>query len=397
MQDKYNEEFEGEKKETVKNIKSGLKFARFMMLLIMVIAALILVFVNREKINADNFKRLFAKIDIGTMNSQTADNTVIDFEYDSTGIVDVYKDGLTRITSDNLVIMDNIGTEFQSVITGYNDPAMITTDKYILIYDRGGKKLSVTNSFTVLFDTVFDDNIVNVSMNENGYFTVITESEAYKNKLIVYNSKFNEVYRINSLTRYFICADISPDNKYIAVSSLYIKDSNVTPQINCYKLSSEESIWNRDFEEDVAVDIVCENDGSFSALFEWGICILDSKGNEKYRFEFGNRILQNYYMSHDKYNIAVLSESVSGNSEITVFNNNGKQIGVITLNDTVLSVDLFDDRISVLTRDEIMIYSVSGNLISSRKNPNDSTYVFFTGKNSILSVSASSAVYNLFD
>lgn len=378
------------------SIKSGVRFARFIVLLVMAISALVLIFVNRDKINGDNFKRLFAKIDRGTMNIETADNSVIDFEYDSSGIIDIYKDGLARVTSDNLVIMDSIGTQFQSVLTGFNTPAMITNGKYVLVYDRGGSKLCVTNSFTVLFEANFDDNIVSVSMNENGYFAVITESNAYKNKIVVYDSQFNEVYKVNSLSRYVICADVSEDNKYIALSTLNVKDSNITPQICCYKLNAEDTFWVHDFQDDVAVDVICKNDGTFAALFEWGICILDSKGNEKYRYEFQNKILQNYCIDDGKYNYIVMSDSISGDSEIIVFNNNGKEVSKILLNDNVYSLDVHGDRVAVITRSELKIYSLSGKEIASRKNPNDGTKVIFCDKNLLLSVSASSAVYNLF-
>ncbi len=378
-------------------IKSGLRFARFVMLLMMAVCALILLFVNRDKINMDNLKRLLAKFDMGVSNVETSDNAVIDFDYDSTGTIDVYKDGLARVTSDNLVIMDNMGTQFQSMLTGYNNPAIITTDKYVLVYDRGGTRLAVTNSFTVLFETIFDDNIVYVSMNESGYFVVITESVAYKNKLTVFNSNFKEIYKINSLNRYLLCADISPDNNKIIVSSLYVKDSNSIPQLNCYKLNSEDSLWDVNYADNVAVNVVCKYDGSYAALYEWGISIVDSKGNEKYKYEFGNRILQNYYIDQGKNNIVIMSDSISGNSELLAFNNNGKTISTINFDNNVLSIDIMGDRISVLTRDEVLLYSISGKLISKRENSNDGTKVLFSDKNSVLSISASSAVYNVLD
>ena len=132
-------------------VKSGLRFARFLLLLIMVLAALVLLFANKDKINSDNFKRLFAKIDIGMSSAEQSDNSIIGFDYDANSVIGVYKDGIARVTSDSLSIIDNIGTQFQNVLTGFNSPALITTDKYVLTYDRGGNKLIVTNSFAVLY------------------------------------------------------------------------------------------------------------------------------------------------------------------------------------------------------------------------------------------------------
>lgn len=378
-------------------IKSKIKFTRLLLLLIAAVFALVILFVNRDKLNADNFRRLAAKIDIGLSSAESSDNSVIDYDYNSSGAVGVYKDGIARVTTDSLVIMDNAGTQFQSVLTGFNNPALVTTNKYVMTYDRGGRRLIITNSFTVVFDKVFDDNIVTAAMNDNGYFAVVTESDAYKNILTVYNSSFSEIYKLNSMSRYIIAADISNDNKHAAVSSYYVKDGNVIPQINYYSFTGEESLWNYDFDEKVAVSVVCKDDGSVAGLFEWGICVLDSKGREKHRFEFNNKILQAYYLSRDKYNMAVLSDSHSGNSEAVVFENTGKSVSNIDTQITAVSADIASDRIALLSRDRIFIYSVSGKLISERENVNDGTKILFSDKNSVLVVSDSGIVYNLID
>ena len=381
--------------EKTATIKTKIRFARFLLLLIAALFALIILFVNKDKLNADNFRRLAAKIDIGISSVSNTDNTLIDYDYNSTGVVGVYKDGIARVTSESLVIMDNAGTQFQSVLTGFNNPALVTTDKYVMTYDRGGRHLIITNSFTVVFDKTFDDNIVTAAMNDNGYFAVVTESDAYKNKLTVYNSSFNEIYKLNSMSRYILALDISDDNKYAAVSSYYIKDSNVIPQINYYSFTSEESVWNCDFDENIAISVVCKNDGSVAALFEWGICILDSKGREKCRFEFGNKILQAYSLGKEKYNAVVISDSRNGNSEVKVFDRTGKTVSDIDIGETVISVDIYSDRVALLSRNKIYIYSSSGNLLSERENRNDGTHILFSDKNSVLVVSESGIVYNL--
>lgn len=378
-------------------IKTKIRFTRFLLLLFAAVFALILLFVNRDKLNLDNFRRLAAKIDIGISSSGSTDNTVINYDYNSDGIVSVYKDGIARVTPENLVIMDNAGTQFQSVQTGFNNPALVTTDKYVMAYDRGGRHLIVTNSFTVVFDVTFDDNIISAAMNDDGYFAVITESEAYKNKLVVYNSSFNEIYRINSMSRYIISADVCKDNKHVAVSSYYVKDDSIIPQLNYYSFTEEESLWNIDFEDQIAVLVRCNDDSTISALFEWGICVVDSKGNEKYRYEFENKILQEYCIPATKYNAAALSDSHSGNSVVTVFENSGKKVSDIEVGAAAVSIDMFDDRIAILTRDNIYVYSVSGNLICRRENVNDAYSVLFTDKNAFLVVSDSDIVYNLTD
>ena len=80
---------------------------------------------------------------------------------------------------------------------------------------------------------------------------------------------------------------------------------------------------------------------------------------------------------------------------MTVFDNAGKTISETGTDVTVISSDIFGDRLALLSRDKIYIYTVSGKLISERENPNDAEYVLFSDKNSVLVVSDSGIVYNL--
>lgn len=398
--DYENEQFEDEGESErispkAKKLKSGIRFARAVILLVMAVTAMLLIFINRDRISMDNFKRLAAKIDLGVYSANATDNAVIDYDYDSSAKIKAYKDGIARVSRENLVITDNIGTQFQSVLTGFNDPQILTTSKYVCVFDRGNNRLIVTDSFSVVFDTTFEHNIVNVSMNDNGYLAVVTESEAFKNHVIVFNSSFKEVYKINSMTRYIVAVDISPDNKRIIVSSVYSKDESVIPQINCYSLSENDSLWDVNFENSVCVDVVAKSDGTSVCLFEWGVCVLDKNGKEKYRHNFQNEILQAYAIGDDRNNIIVTSASHSGISTVTVFNNNGKQLSKTQLDFCVTSVDYMSGNIALLGVDSIYLYNTDGKQLSSRPNPNDATMVIFSEKNSVVSVSASSAVYNL--
>ena len=118
--------------------KSALRFARYLLLLIMVTMALLFIFTNKDKINMDNFRRLLAKIDIGISLGSEIDDTQIDFEYRENSVTRVYKDGIARLTGERLSIMDNRGTQFLNVLSGFEQPQLIANNKYVLAFDCGG-------------------------------------------------------------------------------------------------------------------------------------------------------------------------------------------------------------------------------------------------------------------
>ncbi len=376
--------------------KSALRFARYLLLLIMVTMALLFIFTNKDKINMDNFRRLLAKIDIGISLGSEIDDTQIDFEYRENSVTRVYKDGIARLTGERLSIMDNRGTQFLNVLSGFEQPQLIANNKYVLAYDSGGTELIVTNSFAVLFEKTFSDKIINASMNDSGYFAVVTQSDGYKSSVYVFNSKFEEIFKWDSLSRYIVDVEVAHNNDAIAVSTLYSEGEAIMPQINYFEFSDENITWSVDFDETVSPAISCKSDGTICAIFEWGVCFIDNKGREKSRYQFEQNLVQNFDIDDEKYNAFVLSHSVSGNSTLVVLDNNGIMISSTEIDEYIKSVDVMGDKVALLSANNVMALNIlSGKISWQRENSSNGVDVFFSDKNSVLVVSEISAVYNI--
>ena len=376
--------------------KSALRFARYLLLLIMVTMALLFIFTNKDKINMDNFRRLLAKIDIGISLGSEIDDTQIDFEYRENSVTSVYKDGIARLTGERLSIMDNRGTQFLNVLSGFEQPQLIANNKYVLAYDSGGTELIVTNSFAVLFEKTFSDKIINASMNDSGYFAVVTQSDGYKSSVYVFNSKFEEIFKWDSLSRYIVDVEVAHNNDAIAVSTLYSEGEAIMPQINYFEFSDENISWSVDFDETVSPAISCKSDGTVCAIFEWGVCFIDNKGREKSRYQFEQNLVQNFNIDDEKYNAFVLSHSVSGNSTLVVLDNNGIMISSTEIDEYIKSVDVMGDKVALLSANNVMALNIlSGKISWQRENSSNGVDVFFSDKSSVLVVSEISAVYNI--
>ncbi len=376
--------------------KSALRFARYLLLLIMVTMALLFIFTNKDKINMDNFRRLLAKIDIGISLGSEIDDTQIDFEYRENSVTSVYKDGIARLTGERLSIMDNRGTQFLNVLSGFEQPQLIANNKYVLAYDSGGTELIVTNSFAVLFEKTFSDKIINASMNDSGYFAVVTQSDGYKSSVYVFNSKFEEIFKWDSLSRYIVDVEVAHNNDAIAVSTLYSEGEAIMPQINYFEFSDENISWSVDFDEAVSPAISCKSDGTVCAIFEWGVCFIDNKGREKSRYQFEQNLVQNFDIDDEKYNAFVLSHSVSGNSTLVVLDNNGIMISSTEIDEYIKSVDVMGDKVALLSANNVMALNIlSGKISWQRENSSNGVDVFFSDKSSVLVVSEISAVYNI--
>ncbi|PWM41788.1 MAG: hypothetical protein DBX52_01450 [Clostridiales bacterium] len=372
--------------------RTTIKYIRYLLLLIMVMVALLFLFANRDQINGDNFRRLMAKINIGVSNG-AAENGEVRFDTLSNGNTVVYKDGFAHATVEKLIITDKNGTEFQNTQLGYRKPCIAANNRYVLVYDSGGTGLMVADSFSVLFETYMENNIISAKMNANGYIVVVTEGDGFLAKVFVYDASFREIYRYRSLNRYILDADVSADNKAMALSAMNIEGAEIVPEILYFRFSKEEMDWKVSFEEAPCVEVAIKNDGTVCGLFSWGMVSITSKGAECGRYEFDNQVLQCYSLEDGSMNLFAVSASENGDATIVACDEKGAVKHTVSLDYYGVDMDYCEGRVAVLGNQKCAAYSLVGKLLWEQA-PESATGISFMGKSAVVVVSETKCVYN---
>ena len=376
--------------------KSALRFTRYVLVFILVIIILLFVFNNKDKLNIDNFRRFMAKIDIGVSIGKTVDNKTIDFQFEEESFAKAYKDGVAHISPSKLVITDNIGTKFLSLDLGYENPAMQTTKKYVFTYDRGGKNLTITNSFATVFEKKFDDEIIAAKMNDEGYFAVVLKSAGYKNEVLIFDKNFKEAYKWQSLNRYIVDVDISPSGDAFVVSTLNVENAKNKCEINYFKLNKKEMVWALEAEKGICSNVAFKDVSTISALFSDRVDFISSKGKKVGTFEFEDYILQSINTNSSRYTALVMSKSNSGASNLIVINNKGKKLADTETGELITSIDINDDEIALMSKDKVMLFSMFFKKINFTKALTKTCDdVYFVDKSSVITTSESCAIYHL--
>ena len=384
----YDEEREGQEKSSPRS-KSTIKYVRYLLLLIMVMVALIMLFANRDQINGDNFRRLMAKINLG-VSSGAIESGHLQL---GTGETVVYKDGFAHASVEKLIITDKNGTEFQNTTLGYRTPCISANNRYVLVYDSDGTGLMVADSFSVLFEKNMEDNIVTARMNDDGYLVVVTEGDGFLAKVYVFDSSFKEIYRYRSLNRYILDAAISADNKSVIVSAMNTSQSEITAEIQCFRLNKEEVQWSVGFGQTPCVRLTVKGNGTICGLFSWGMVAMNGKGKEIGRYSFENQVLQCYSMEEASRNVFVVSATENGDGKVIVCNEKGKVKETIPLNHYGIDVDYCDGRVAVLGNMKCSVYNRNGKQLwdSATETAEE---IFFMEKNAVVVVSETDCVYN---
>lgn len=380
---------------TVDFSQNILRFTRYLLLCILVISIAVTIVKNRDSFNVDNLRRLFAKIDIGISYRGDVDGKQVELSYADDSSVATFKDGMAYLTPSKLTIMDNLGTVFMATETGFTHPELVASDKYCIAFDRGGNHLIVTNSFAVVFDITFKESISYVSLNSVGYLAVITTGGGYKNTLYVYDSSFKEIYVWHSNDRYLLSVAVSTDRKNAALSCYNVKDAANVPELVGLKFDSEEIAWNMPLDHGLPLDIRYKNSSLIAAVHTDALVFYNSKGKTENTYEFEKSFLQHFRLDHPDFTVLVSAAGRRGNSTVYVVNNRGKVTATHECDTMIEAMDLKQDKIAMITDEKVLVCSsASGKTVFEKESLTNAQTVCFGGKNCVLDIYKTYAVYN---
>lgn len=379
--------------KTLDSTRALLRFFRYLLLCILVLWLALTVILNRDNINMDNLRRLFAKIDIGVSTSKEQDGTQIELTYEEDVRVASFKDGLAHLTPSELTVLDNQGTVFLKAQTGFGCPDLLTSNRYIVCYDRGGNKILVTNSFAVVFEKKMPEKISYVTMSDQNYLAVITSGNGYKNSLYVYDASFEEVFVWHSNERYLLSAAVSPDKKTVALTCYNVKGGKNTPEVVGIHLDEEQIAWETAL-TGLPMDLCYKSGDNIALLYSDRLEFLNGKGKSGRTYTFEKNFLQGFVFDSE-HTVLLLSGSKRGESTLYSINDRGKESAVYEVGLCVSGLDVRENRVALLDEENICVYSLaSKRVIAERKAPAGVQSVSFAGKNCLLDIYGTYCVYN---
>jgi hypothetical protein len=103
----------------------------------------------------------------------------------------------------------------------------------------GGRSAFVVEDRTVKWDEKFSNNIINASINKNGYIAIVTEASGYRNSVKVMASLGRELFDWVVADDYIISASISDENDQFMVNRIKTSGISVRSGLEFIDIKSE--------------------------------------------------------------------------------------------------------------------------------------------------------------
>ncbi len=229
----------------------------------------------------------------------------------------------------------------------FREPVMIGEGKIAAVGEPNGNMITVYDNKGELYRTVFEDaSVLSYSLNKNGYLSVILKGDN-RYETHVYDNSGTQIWTMMHLVAnvYPVSADISQDNRIIALNLLDLRDLSVVSELTFCYLNPEEakgytdSVFASKIKQDqVIASLNFLDDGTLISLSEKEVCgiTLESNNEVKYAWEIPltNKVeIIDYY--GDRFALALGSGLINKQPEPTgtvqIYNSKGVLTGTAKL------------------------------------------------------------------
>ena len=327
---------------------------------------------------------IFSVIYIGNQNFRNWADTYIlmknvsegslsSIEIESDEDISIYTyDKYVAVLKDNkLNIYNTSGKKSESLDIDISNPVFAANGKYLAIAEKGKQKVQMVAGTKKIWNTDIDGTISKISVNENGYISVVCSGTTYKSVIVVFDQNGNQLLKSYIPNNVIIDTAVSSDNKYLSfaeidttgtlikstVKTVLLAGTNTSSEISptyTYEMETNSLITNLKYQGSKNLICMCNtgtyllSDGNMQLLMNF------EEENKNYTFA-GIDLINNIY------SIEEVSEGISNQvSKVKLINTGTKKVNSYSIKSIAKGTSSAGDNIAINLGSEIYFINTKG-------------------------------------
>lgn len=351
MNDDYNSFY-----DSVSVIFRFISFILFAALLFYVISAS---FLAADRFSYSNLEFITRNFALTLEENKDSARHPIRYNPDSNNQFDLFGDGLAVCGNSVISIYSATGRQTCSEFLQYRSPLMVTSDKYVLIYDEGTGEYCIFNSFTKVYSGTIDHPIKSAVISDSGYFALISSSAEYTSTVEVYDNDFSLIRRYNK-NGYVSAVDISDNEILIATADTELEDNSFKVELLHSYLDADKPDFTLTTSAGMPLCVKIADEGHF-AVFSDSVVCLDSNGNIRGKYDFEGKMFYDFSVSPSNALIVFKSMGMGVEYNLVCLDKHASAVYEKVVSETVFDIALYQSTSLVLTETGIECFNANFN------------------------------------
>lgn len=355
-----------------KNIKKN-KYLnkRKVLVFISIILVIFVVFILSILYNSNDFVRQYIDNYIYRKNISSDNLSTIVFNSDDITAIYGYDKYIALLNKNSLTAYSSSGKKEFTIDLAIGTPIAETSGQYLVIGEKNSQKIYLVNGQNIVWQKDIEGQISRLSVNKNGYVTVIVTGTTSKNVAIVISPAGKELFYYFFSDSIAIDSCISNDNKYLAIAEINTTENSLQSNVKIISMelavtdSSNSVVYIYPANSGEIISYIKYHDkGKLICMYDNSIHMIEDKSDKKL-IDLSNKkdIFADIHLKDNFMRITEKSSGLFAEVELQITNIYSEKVSSYKVNSIPKSVKANLNTIAIFYGTEIDFVNTSGWLI----------------------------------
>lgn len=276
-----------------------------------------------------------------------------------------YDKYISILNQNTLVGYNSSGKKEYELTVEIANPLVDSNNRFLLMAEKGKQRVYLIAGDTIVWDKTLEGNISRVSVNKNGYVSVILTGTTYKSIIQTFDETGNEMFKTYLGTSIAMDCDISYDNRYLSFAEISTNGTLVQSMIKTIAMQNEKSIIStiNAPNNSTILNLKYQDGNKLICMYDDSIhCIQNETDNELIKLvENGQKIVfGDIELANFIFRVVEKNSLLSTQSTIELINTGNKKTNLYTIDGVIKEVYVYDNNIALNLGSEVHFIGTNG-------------------------------------
>lgn len=268
--------------------------------------------------------------------------------------MEAFLGGLIVLGSDSVSFIDIDGKVGLKASFSFSSPALVLSRNYFIVYDRGGTAFMLFNRSKMLLEQEAKTPIYSMSVNNNGYFSVVSGGTGYRSVVSTYNRKGENLYNWYTSTYYVASVCVAPSGKSLSAVCMSENNGEFLSTLIIFDIDSETPSAQIELGNDYIFSICYTNAKTLALISESNILFFSDRGEPIGSYSFDGMFYA-FVNSEGSPPVIATNKYSAGSFELRRFNYDGSVAYTCTLSGTLKHLSKYGKYTVAATDDTVWV------------------------------------------
>lgn len=259
---------------------------KVMISMIIIILIIILVVISAIYITNSNFRNL---MDQYVFRKSVTENNLecIDINSESNTHIYAYDKYIVTLEKNILTHYSSSGKKESELKLEISEPIFDSDGKYLMIAEKNKQKIYLVNNNNIVWQKDIEGTISKISVNKNGYTSVIISGTTYKSVIAVFDKDGKELFKTYLSSTIAMDSSISEDNKYLSFAEINTSGTLIQSTVKTISMDkaketpSDSIIYTYDADQnELIVNMKYQDKNRLVCIYNNGVHVINNNKDE---------------------------------------------------------------------------------------------------------------------